>query len=192
MGQPSTSPDALIDAVIGREGGYSNHPADKGGPTRWGITEQVARAHGYAGDMKTLPRETAVTIYRAAYWSDPGFAAIALRYPAVAADLFDIGVNMGVSVAGRFVQRALNVFNVEGAHYADLTLDGNLGRLSLLALDAFRQRRGEDGGEALLDAVRSQRGVRYLEICEARPANEAFAYGWFRRMVEIVKSGLGR
>ncbi|MES2753138.1 MAG: glycosyl hydrolase 108 family protein, partial [Pseudomonadota bacterium] len=28
----------LIDAVIGREGGYSNHPADRGGPTRWGVT----------------------------------------------------------------------------------------------------------------------------------------------------------
>ncbi len=38
--------DSLIDEVIGREGGYSNHPADRGGPTRWGVTEKVARAHG--------------------------------------------------------------------------------------------------------------------------------------------------
>ena len=41
--------DTLIDGVIGREGGYSNHPADKGGPTRWGVTEAVARANGYRG-----------------------------------------------------------------------------------------------------------------------------------------------
>ena len=34
--------DQLIDDVIGREGGYSDHPADKGGPTKWGITEAVA------------------------------------------------------------------------------------------------------------------------------------------------------
>lgn len=27
--------DSLIDEVIGREGGYANHPADRGGPTRW-------------------------------------------------------------------------------------------------------------------------------------------------------------
>jgi lysozyme family protein len=41
----------LIDALIDREGGYVNHPADRGGPTRYGITEAVARAHGYAGAM---------------------------------------------------------------------------------------------------------------------------------------------
>ena len=48
--------DALIDGLIEREGGYVNHPADKGGPTCFGITEAVARAHGYAGAMRSLPR----------------------------------------------------------------------------------------------------------------------------------------
>ncbi len=28
--------DKLIDNVIAIEGDYSNHPADRGGPTRWG------------------------------------------------------------------------------------------------------------------------------------------------------------
>ena len=56
--------DELIDDVIGREGGYSNHPADRGGPTRWGITEAVARAHGFAGDMRDFPREDAASASR--------------------------------------------------------------------------------------------------------------------------------
>jgi len=30
--------DTLIDKVIALEGDYSDHPADRGGPTRWGIT----------------------------------------------------------------------------------------------------------------------------------------------------------
>ncbi len=30
--------DTLIDDVIGREGGYSDHPADRGGATRFGVT----------------------------------------------------------------------------------------------------------------------------------------------------------
>ena len=51
--------DALIDELIEREGGYVNHPADKGGPTRFGITEAVARAHGYRGAMAELPRDEA-------------------------------------------------------------------------------------------------------------------------------------
>lgn len=179
---------ALIDDLIGREGGYVNHSADRGGPTRWGITEQVARAHGYRGDMRILDRDLAAVIYRAAYWIDPGFDAVSMRYPAVAEELFDIGVNMGVSVAGTFLQRCLNVMNQNGAHYADMTVDSRIGRMSLLALDAYRQRRGEEGGERLLEAIRSLRGARYIDICEARPAQEAFAYGWFGRMVDMLKA----
>ena len=41
--------ESLIDALIDREGGFVDNPADKGGPTCFGITEAVARAHGYAG-----------------------------------------------------------------------------------------------------------------------------------------------
>lgn len=178
----------LIDAVIGREGGYSNHPADRGGPTRWGVTQQVARAYGYAGDMRVLPRETAVAIYRRQYWVDPGFETVAQRFPAVAVELFDIGVNMGTGVAAKFLQRVLNVFNSNGEHYADLTADGRLGALTAHALDGFRKRRGVEGGERLLEAIRSLRGARYIELCEGRPANEAFAYGWLGRMVEMLKA----
>ncbi len=48
--------DALIDDLIAREGDYVHHPADRGGPTRWGITEAVARRHGYHDKMTQLPR----------------------------------------------------------------------------------------------------------------------------------------
>ena len=50
--------DGLIDGLIEREGGYVDHPADKGGPTCFGITQAVARAQGYAGPMRELPRIT--------------------------------------------------------------------------------------------------------------------------------------
>jgi len=33
-----TDIDALIEALIEREDGYVDHPADKGGPTCFGIT----------------------------------------------------------------------------------------------------------------------------------------------------------
>ncbi len=55
---------ASLEFVLAREGGFVDHPNDRGGPTCWGITEQVARAHGYRGDIRELPRSTAEAIYR--------------------------------------------------------------------------------------------------------------------------------
>lgn len=103
--------DALIGGLIDREGGYVNHPADKGGPTCFGITEAVARAHGFAGAMKNLPRDEAAAIYRRLYWLRPRFDQVAKRSPRIAAELFDTGVNMGPAVATTFLQRALTALN---------------------------------------------------------------------------------
>jgi lysozyme family protein len=63
--------DLLIEALIEREGRYVNHPDDRGGATCYGITESVARAHGYAGGMRNLPRAEAAAIYRRLYWIRP-------------------------------------------------------------------------------------------------------------------------
>jgi len=169
----------LIDAVIEREGDYVNHPADKGGPTRFGITEAVARAHGYSGAMKQLPREDATGIYRRLYWLRPRFDQVEPRAPRVAAELFDTGVNMGPAVAATFLQRALTALNRNGKDYADLTPDGRVGAQTLAALDAFLSARGRAGGETvLLRALEALQGERYLRLAERRPANEAFLYGW--------------
>ena len=116
--------DELIEELIEREGGYVNHPADRGGPTRYGITEAVARAHGYAGAMAELPREDAAAVYRRLYWLRPRFDQVAERCPRLAAELFDTGANMGPAVASTFLQRALTALNRNGGDYPDLVPDG--------------------------------------------------------------------
>ncbi|RHW16814.1 hypothetical protein D1610_13905 [Sphingomonas gilva] len=175
--------DELIDEVIAREGGYSNHPADRGGATRWGVTEVVARADGYAGDMREFPRERAAAIYRRVYWDRPGFAAVALRAPKLAAELFDTGVNMGPAVAAGFLQRALNALNRGASDYPDLALDSAIGPRTLAALGAFLDRRGPPGEAVLVKAVEALQGERYLRLAEHRPANEAFLYGWLANRI---------
>ena len=50
---------ALVDGLVEREGGYVANPADKGGPTCFGITEAVARANGYRGAMPAPGRAAA-------------------------------------------------------------------------------------------------------------------------------------
>jgi lysozyme family protein len=176
--------DELIEAVLDREGGYVNHPADKGGPTCFGITEAVARAHGYRGAMRQLPREDAVTIYRRLYWLRPCFDQVALRSTSTAAELFDTGVNMGPTVAATFLQRALTALNRNGADYADLVPDGRIGNKTVEALDAFLAIRGKASGEVvLLRALEALQGERYLRLAERRPANESFLYGWLANRV---------
>lgn len=179
--------DKLIDDAIGREGGYVNNPKDRGGPTRWGITQQVARAYGYAGDMKALPRESAVEIYRKRYLIEPGFDQIALLSPALGELLFDTGINMGQAIAGQFLQRALNLFNRGASFYPDLEVDGRCGPMTRLALASYQQRRGAtgEGLAVLLWTVHAFRTARYEDISIARPANEEFSYGWVARQVRM-------
>lgn len=175
--------DQLIDAVIDREGGYSDHPADRGGATRWGITQATARDHGYDGDMRRLPRPVAVAIYRRQYWHRPGLDRIAVRTPALAAELFDTGVNMGPAVAASFLQRALNALNRGATDYPDIIVDGRIGPSTLAALDRFVVVRGAHGEGVLLKAVEALQGERYLHLAERRPANEAFLYGWLANRI---------
>src|SRR5262245_11339992 len=170
--------DQLIDELIEREGGYANHPADKGGPTKFGITEAVARAHGYGGAMAELPRDEAAAIYRRLYWLRPRFDEVAERSPRLAAELFDTGANMGPAVAATFLQRALTALNRGGKDYPDLTPDGRVGPATLAALDAFLAARSKDSGETVLLRARvALPGGRYTAVAEKRPANEAFLYG---------------
>jgi lysozyme family protein len=176
--------DRMIDELIEREGGFVNHPADKGGPTCFGITEAVARANGYVGPMRLLPREEAADIYKRLYWLRPRFDEISTRSQGLAAELFDSGVNMGPAVAATFLQRALTALNRGGEDYPDLTPDGRIGPMTLFALDAFLASRGKISGETvLLRALEALQGERYLRLAERRPANEAFLYGWLANRI---------
>ena len=175
--------DQLLEELIDREGGYSDHPADRGGPTRWGITQAVARAHGYAGDMRSFPVEKAKAIYRERYWQAPGFAAIAEHAPGIAAEMFDTGVNMGTGTASAFLQRALNALNRNGRDFPDMAVDGRIGAVTIAALRAFLRERGKAGEAVLLKAIEALQGERYISLAESRPANEAFLYGWIANRI---------
>ncbi|MDO9363578.1 MAG: glycosyl hydrolase 108 family protein [Sphingopyxis sp.] len=181
---PAIDDNALIDAVIDREGRYVNHPADRGGPTCWGITEAVAREQGYDGPMRDLPRSEAVSIYRRLYWLRPGLDKVALRAPKIAAELFDTGVNMGSATAAAFLQRALNALNRAARDYPDVAVDRAIGPRTLAALDGFLRARGAGGEIVLLRAMEALQGERYVALAERRPSQEAFLYGWLANRID--------
>lgn len=170
--------DQIIAGVVGREGGFVDNTDDRGGATRWGVTERVARAHGYRGDMRDLPRETAVAIYEADYWTGPRFDLVHAVSQAIAEELCDTGINMGPSVPAKMLQRWLTALNAKGTLYPDLVPDGQIGPRTITALQLFLNARGKKGEVALLHALNSSQAVRYLELAEGREANETFLLGW--------------
>lgn len=167
-----------LNRLIGREGKYSNHPSDKGGETMWGITVAVARAFGYAGAMANMPREVAMAIYRERFWVQPGFDKISIINNTIAEELLDTGVNMGPATAGKFLQRALNVLNNGDKLFPNLTVDGNIGKMTLAALRAYLSERGDAGRTVLLRMLNAQQSVRYIELAEANHTQEDFEFGW--------------
>lgn len=174
--------DEIINGILVREGGYVDHPADKGGPTNWGITAKTALAHGYR-DIRALTKEQARAIYEADYWYGPRFDQVATVSPAIADELCDTGVNMGPSVASKFLQRWLSALNLRGKIYPDLEPDGRIGPRTIQALNALLQYRGQDALTVVLRGLNSSQGARYLELAEAREANEDFIFGWMLNRV---------
>ncbi len=175
----------LIEALIEREGEYSDHPSDRGGPTRWGITEKVARAHGYACDMRDLPRGFAVAVYTKTYINEPGFDKVLTVSELIGDEMIDTGVNMGVGHPGPWLQRILNALNQQARTFPDLVVDGKLGPVTIRALESVLRKRGKEGEIVIARALNCQQGARYLDITEGRPANEDFYYGWLLNRVTI-------
>ena len=135
----------LLEDLLRNEGGYVDHPHDRGGATNFGITETVARSAGWAGTMRDLPRDFALAIYRRRYWTLPGLDRIAALAPKVAAELFDTGVNMGPAVAVAFLHRALNALNRGARDFPDLVPGGRIDDPTIAALTAYLKARAPHG-----------------------------------------------
>lgn len=178
-----TTFDKALKHTLGIEGGFSNDSRDSGGATRYGITEAKARAFGYTGDMKDLPLDFAKQIYKVDFWDIIRLDEVASISERTALEMFDTGVNCGVGIPAKFLQRVLNVLNQGGTTYPDLTVDGVMGRITIEALRAFLARRGKLGEDVLVEALNALQGAYYIELAERRPKDEAFMFGWLANRV---------
>jgi lysozyme family protein len=178
--------EQFLNELIQREGGYVNDPTDRGGATKYGITEAVARANGYKGHMKDLPVDVAKAIYKKQYWTLPRFDQVNIINSKVAEELLDTGVNCGVAFAKSLLQRALNLLNNQGKEgWQDLAVDGVYGPATLSALKTYLAKRGKYGETALLRVLNILQGNRYIEIAERNPSQEKYFYGWVLNRVVV-------
>ncbi len=117
--------DELITEVMKAEGWdkYTNHPADRGGPTKWGITlKKWSEWRGYAcaaREVEMITEPQARDFYEKLYIIGPRFNHLPERIMPL---VVDCGVNHGVRRASKWVQRAVGTKQ-----------DGVLGPISLKA-----------------------------------------------------------
>lgn len=182
--------DHVIDDIIQREGGYVDHPSDRGGPTMYGITEAVARENHYTGAMVTLPRPLAASIYLRRYITIPFFDQVWQIDNDVGNELIDTGIVMGPSVPSLFFQRWLNAFNLRGKIYPDLFADGRIGNVTLRAFRSLVAYRGQtETSRVMVAALNGLQAGRFLDIAERNQTQEDFLWGWIAGRVANNDAG---
>ena len=179
--------ESIINGVIKVEGDFVDHPSDPGGATRFGITEHVARANGYKGDMRMLPRSTAFAIYHTRYVVGPNFDDVHAIDAKVGEELVDTGVNAGTDRAALWFQQALNALNERGKAYPNIIADGDIGPATMKAWAAFRARRGATATSIMVKCLDCYQGAHYLSLAQDDSKFEDFLNGWLAHRIGNVQ-----
>jgi lysozyme family protein len=152
-----------FEKLLKHEGGFSDHSADPGGKTRYGVTEAVARNVGYRGDMRELPLDLAQRIYKDRYWD-------AMQAEALPADVryivFDGAVNSGITQSAKWLQRACGVKD-----------DGIVGPATIRAANSL-------ASDGLKRRILGQR----LRFMATLPNWPAFGRGWSNRIADLLET----
>lgn len=164
--------DDMLDDLLAREGGYVHHPADKGGPTKFGITQRtlsewLGRPAG-VGEVRSLDEETAREIYVARYLAGPRIDTLPDE---IVPQLFDMAVNHGPRQAVRILQQVLGLAGWR------VDIDGTVGpETRRVAFEAQ-----EEMGPFLANAIAEERVNFYRRLVAADPSQGVFLNGWLAR-----------
>ena len=166
----SNAIEDLISRVIEREGGYVDHPADRGGPTKYGITQATLAAWRRTPvtpwQVSMMTEDEARVIYRERYFK--GLEGI--TDPKVLEFLFDYAVNSGTGRAIKALQSAIGA-----------TPDGAWGPKSAAALKAVPDQ------SKLYWPLVCERLDNFLRIIGRDPSQAVFAAGWANRIAPFWK-----
>lgn len=155
--------DLLFKLALGwifdAEGGDADHPDDRGGRTRYGISQAA-----YPNiNVASLTRDHAAKLYERDYW----LKACCDKLPAgLAIAHFDGAVQHGPTTAIRLLQRALGVQQ-----------DGVFGQITLAA--ALRQ------SGAAVTKLLAVRGLYYHDIVQNDASQRVFLKGWLHRLFRL-------
>ena len=176
--------DNAVLHTLGLEGVFSDDANDRGGATRFGITHGTLAIYQQkfqklqGRNIRSLTREEAIDIYRALYWRYDD-----IHSPMIATELFDIGVNGGLTTATLIAQRAVNfhpkVRQIAGRQVQPLVVDGLWGPSTRDAINALSVTKADR--LLLFKALVLFQAKRYCEIVIGNPTQLDFIDGWLRR-----------
>ena len=153
--------EKAVEVVLAHEGGYSDHAADTGGATNYGISS----THNPDVDVENLTRADAVELYWTRYWKGNGYDKLPER---LAVKVFDLAVNMGRNAAVCCLQHALRAVGQE------VGVDGVIGPETAGAAAMLCEL-------AIVSALRSEAAGHYRAILVRTPSQAPFAAGWLER-----------
>ena len=159
--------ERIFDYLLRVEGGYSDDKNDKGGKTKFGITEEEARDFGYKGDMQDLTKDFAKNIYLKKYYL--GNKLDKVINDKVALSICDWAVNSGRN-GTKNAQIAINQLT-----NANLDVDGIIGNKTLEALNSIDPSK-------FLEVYHNLQRIYYKGKVEADRTQEGFLTGWLNRV----------
>jgi len=172
----------IIDDIVRREGGYINNPADKGGPTKYGITQKtLSGALGREAtekDVQDIDLELAREIYLQKY-------AISTRIYILPEHLIptvlDFAVNSGPKRAISALQTVLNTALADLNDSETLIVDGTIGKRTLEAAQLAYVNLGKE----LINMYCDYRLSFVRRIVENNPSQKQFLKGWENRISSL-------
>ena len=168
--------EQLLEDVLRREGGYIDHKSDRGGATKYGITQATLSTHlgreVTKDEVRNLDKELAKEIYKADYYFTPRINTLPEE---LQAQIFDICVNSGPRKAIKILQQVLNLAGFECSQ------DGMLGPKTRKAAEDAQAAMGP----YLTNAIVEAREHFYRSIVAANPSQSVFLKGWLARAKEF-------
>ena len=167
----------IISHIIKEEGGFSDHAADKGGRTNFGITSQSweeyqSRHKLEETDISEITRSQAFSFYEERFYNKN----IDLLPEELQLPVFDFEVNAG-KYAITTLQQVLNTFN-DATINPTLSVDGVLGEKT--ATDARHFCRDFEDGY-VVDYFILSRIYYYKGLVDRNPSQSVFLNGWIAR-----------
>jgi lysozyme family protein len=178
------------------EGRYDNDKDDRGGETYrgrarkfnpewpgWIIIDSMKARKDFPEcldaneELQRLVKES----YRQIEWN--GIQGDKISNQAIANEVYDNAVNMGVKRSVEYLQRTINILNRNQRKdmYLDIKVDGSMGAKTIEALKVCIKK---NTANMVLNVLNGFQVKHYLTLMERNPIDEKWI-GWFKR-VEIM------